>query len=162
MLRQEDSTLSGVVRNLGDGGGLTRFGIAQLKHTNLPPDFYTAAAAVALQEAEQIYKGLYWDRFLGDEIESDDVASCLLSFAINDGTAREVIMLQTLLGVTEDGVMGPVTLQQTNSQNPTFLATRLRAAQYTFYMKLATTRPDIKAELPGLIARATRIYPSLA
>ena len=35
VLRQEDSTLSGVVNNLGDGGGLTRYGIAQTKHEKL-------------------------------------------------------------------------------------------------------------------------------
>lgn len=162
VLRQEDATLSGVVKNLGDGGGLTRYGIAQTKHEALPPDFYVAAPAIALTYAKVIYKGEYWDRFLGDEILSDDVASCLLSFAINDGESREVKMLQVILGVAPDGVMGPQTLTATNAANQAVLASKLRTTQGTFYMNLAQTRPDIARELPGLMARAHRMYPSLA
>jgi lysozyme family protein len=164
VLRQEDSTLSGVVKNLGDGGGLTRYGIAQTKHEALPPDFYVAAPATALTYAKVIYKGEYWDRFLGDEIGSDDVASCLLSFAINDGEAREVIMLQKIVvpAIKPDGVMGPITLAATNAANPALLASTLRTEQGNFYQNLAKTRPDIARELPGLMARAHRMYPSLA
>lgn len=163
VLRQEDATLSGVVKDLGDGGGLTRYGIAQTKHEALPPDFYVAAPAVALTYAKVIYKGEYWDRFLGDDILSDDVASCLLSFSINDGEGREVRMLQQALDMTDiDGVMGPLTLGRTNAANSALLASTLRTEQGEFYQKLALTRPDIAAVLPALMARAHRMYPSLA
>ena len=162
VLQQEDAGLTGKIVNLGDNGGRTRFGIAETKHTNLPADFYTSAPAVALLEAEQIYKGEYWNRFLGDQVQSDDVASCLLSFSINDGEAREVIMLQEILGVTVDGDMGPVTLSRTNSSDATKLAAELRNEQANFYLDLAKRRMDIAAELPGLLARARRVYPSLA
>jgi lysozyme family protein len=164
VLQQEDRGLTGKVVDLGDGGGLTRYGIAQTKHEALPPDFYVAAPATALTYAKVIYKGEYWDRFLGDEIASDEVASCLLSFAINDGEAREVIMLQKIVvpAVKPDGVMGPITLSATNTSIPTVLAARLRQAQADWYQGLALTRPDIARELPGLLARAVRVYPSLA
>ena len=162
VLRQEDSTLSGKVVDLGDGGGLTRYGIAQTKHEALPPDFYVAAPAVALTYAKVIYKGEYWDRFLGDEIASDDVASCLLSFAINDGTSREVKMLQQALDITVDGVMGPQTLARTNDANQALLASTLRTEQGEFYQNLAKTDSVIARDLVGLMARAHRMYPSLA
>ena len=162
VLQQEDRGLTGKVVDLGDGGGLTRYGIAQTKHEALPPDFYVAAPATALTYAKVIYKGEYWDRFLGDEIASDEVASCLLSFAINDGEPREVIMLQKILGLTPDGAMGPITLAATNTSIQPVLAAKLRAAQAAFYQALAPSRPDIARELPGLLARAYRVYPSLA
>lgn len=162
VLQQEDRGLTGKVVDLGDGGGLTRYGIAQTKHEALPPDFYVAAPAPALTYAKVIYKGEYWDRFLGDEIASDDVASCLLSFAINDGDAREVKMLQQLLDVPVDGVMGPRTLAAMNQVYSGTLSSALRGAQAHFYTALAQTRPDIARELPGLLARARRVYPSLA
>ena len=162
VLQQEDRGLTGKVVDLGDGGGLTRYGIAQTKHEALPPDFYVASPATAFTYAKVIYKGEYWDRFLGDEIASDDVASCLLSFSINDGEAREVIMLQKILGLTPDGAMGPITLAATNTSIQPVLAAKLRAAQAAFYQALAPSRPDIARELPGLLARAYRVYPSLA
>ena len=78
-----------------------------------------AAPALALTYAESNLKGEYWDRFLGDELASNGVASCLLSFAINDGDAREVKMLQQVLDLdVVDGVMGPQTLRWTNGANP--------------------------------------------
>lgn len=162
VLQQEDRGLTGKVVDLGDGGGLTRYGIAQTKHEALPPDFYVAAPALALTYAKVIYKGEYWDRFLGDEIASDDVASCLLSFAINDGDAREVKMLQQVLGISVDGVMGPKTLAAANYTAPASLSARLRVSQAEFYINLAKIRPDIARDLQGLLARAHRVYPSLA
>jgi lysozyme family protein len=162
VLQQEDAGLTGKVVDLGDGGGLTRYGIAQNKHEALPPDFYVAAPAVALTYAKVIYKGEYWDRFLGDDIVSDAVASCLLSFAINDGDAREVKMLQQVLGVPVDGVMGPKTLAATNFEAGGLLAEQLRSAQVSFYLTLAKTDPVISRDLVGLLKRANRVYPSLA
>lgn len=162
VMRQEDANLSGVVKDLGDGQGRTRFGIGEKSHPNLDPTFYTKPAIEALADAQVIYKQTYWDRFLGDQIFWDDVASCLLSFSINDGTAREVKMLQACLGVPEDSVMGPVTLQHTNAYNPLILAAALRAAQADWYRKVAAANPNDQQFLNGWLRRAARIYPSLA
>ena len=161
-LRQEDSTLSGKVVNLMDGQGLTRYGIAQHSHPSLPADFYTKAPALALLDAEQIYRGEYWDRFCGDLILDNGVASCLLSFAINDGESREIMMLQRVLGFTQqDGIMGPVTLAATNKMEPVALAAQLRIAQANFYRMLAAKQPTDQRFLAGWIARASRVFPSL-
>ena len=59
VLRQEDSTLSGVVKDLGDGQGLTRFGVGQKSHPELPQTFYTMPAPGALSIAEGVYKQTY-------------------------------------------------------------------------------------------------------
>lgn len=162
VLRQEDSTLSGKVVNLFDGQGLTRFGVGQFSHPNLPADFYTCTTAQALQYAETIYKGQYWDRFLGDLIIDDGVASCLLSFSVNDGTGREIMLLQQVLGFTKtDGVMGPVTLAATNKAGSA-LAAQLRATQANFYQMLVAKQPTDQRFLAGWLKRANLVYPNLS
>jgi lysozyme family protein len=161
VLRQEDSTLSGDVVALNDGQGLTRFGIAQKSHPEVPPDFYTKEPAAALLDAEKIYETTYWNRFQGDHVNSDEVASCLLSFSINDGTSREIKMLQECLGVMVDGAMGPDTLRHTNAYNPTQLSAALRAAQADFYRAVVAAHPERAIYLKGWLKRAARIYPSL-
>jgi lysozyme family protein len=118
--------------------------------------------AGALSVAESGYKQTCWNRFQGDQIADDGVASCLLSFSINDGTFREVVMLQKTLGLTPDGAFGPLTLAAANAAPPQPLAAALRQAQANFYLALAPSRPDIAGELSGLLARAKRVYPSLA
>ena len=162
VLKQEDSTLSGKVVDLGDGQGLTRFGIGQASNPSVRSDFWTMSAAEALPVAENNYRTSYWNRFQGDQIVDDGVASCLLSFSINDGAAREVRMLQDCLNIPIDGIFGPQTLEYTNAFNPGQLAAALRAAQADFYRALAAKNPADERFLAGWLARAARVYPSLS
>jgi lysozyme family protein len=161
-LRIEDSTLSGKVVNLFDGQGNTRYGIGQTANPEMPANFYTCSAAQALPMAEAQYKTKYWDRFSGDQIQDDQVASCLLSFSINDGTRREIMLLQQVLGFTQtDGVMGPVTLAAVNKANPATLVPALRAAQANFYKMLVAKQPTDARFLDGWLHRASLIFPNL-
>jgi lysozyme family protein len=163
VMKQEDSTLSGKIVNLMDGQGRTRYGVAEFSHSSLPADFYTCDSTTALLEAKVIYKGEYWDRFMGDQILDDGVASCLLSFSINDGEGREVMMLQQVLGFnSRDGIMGPITLAATNKMEPVSLAAQLRTAQANFYKMLVAKQPTDARFLDGWLKRAARIFPSLA
>lgn len=157
LLRIEDSTLSGRVVNLGDGQGLTRFGIGQKANPDVPAGFYTAPPLIALSMAQQIYKSTYWDRFKGDNLVDDGVASCLLSFSVNDGTSREVKMLQQILYLTEDGIMGPYTLAAANKAEPVRLAQSLRVVQATWYKAI----PDNEKFIDGWLKRAALVYPNL-
>lgn len=157
VLRIEDSTLSGKTVDLGDGQGLTRFGIGQKSHPELPLFFFQCPTLTALKIAEDTYRQDYWNRFCGDRIADDGVASCLLSFAINDGTSREVKMLQTALDQYADGVLGPVTLAATNRANAKLLAAELREEQAAFYKAI----PNNQQFISGWLRRAALIYPHL-
>lgn len=161
VLQIEDSTLSGKVVNLMDGQGLTRYGIGQHSHPQIRPDFYTCSPMEALMTASSVYKAEYWDRFQGDFIFDDGVASCLLNFSINDGTVREVKMLQECLDLPQDGIMGPITLQATNAFNARILANALRAAQADYYRAVVAKQPTDARFLTGWLRRAGLIYPSL-
>ena len=68
-----------------------------------------AVRALGLGETREIYRARYWDAVAGDELPKGlDLA--VFDFAVNSGPARAVRTLQALLGVAEDGVVGPVTL----------------------------------------------------
>jgi lysozyme family protein len=165
VIEQEDRGLTGVVKNLMDGGGRTRFGITEHFNPGVISSFFTTTdIMLALTYAETIYKKTYWDRFFGDAINSDQVASCLLSFSINDGTSREVKMLQACLGFPAyeiDGIVGPNTLLHVNAFGDIILSAALRAAQVDFYRALVDKQPTDIRFLDGWLKRAARIYPNL-
>lgn len=65
--------------------------------------------ALGRDETRAIYRARYWDVMAGDELPKGlDLA--VFDFAVNSGPARAVRHLQALIGVAEDGVVGPVTL----------------------------------------------------
>lgn len=95
-----------------DPGGATMKGITQAvyddwrKKRGLPTQ---PVRQIAQSEVEAIYRQNYWDVIKGDDLPSGlDLA--LFDYAVNSGPNRAVKHLQAVLGLTQDGVMGPATL----------------------------------------------------
>jgi lysozyme family protein len=127
VLRQEDSTLSGVITNIpSDMGGVTRFGITQASAKGLAAQgFFTAAVPAdrALVMAKAWYTTNYAAPLFLDQIDSQGVATALLSYAVNQegpgGSGRAVKLLQEAVAslgddIVADGVMGPATVAAIN------------------------------------------------
>ena len=162
VLRFEDRLLAGVVKDLHDGGGLTRFGIAQTDHPGLPDDFYTGPLDAALATAEGIYRREYWVPTHAGELRTDELAATLLSFAVNDGAHRAVELLQGVLGLAVDGVVGPATRMAIHSiSDESATAARLREAQAAFYGQIVSHHPEKGVFLTGWLRRALAVYPAL-
>ena len=68
------------------------------------------------EEAARLYRALYWNRCRGDALPPGlDLG--LFDFAVNAGPDRAIKTLQTLLGVSADGIIGPVTLAAISRRN---------------------------------------------
>ena len=129
VLRLEDRTLAGKIENLGDGAGLTRFGLTERDEGEVVPAEYftTMSTADALEAAKQVYYDKYWTPICGTQIASDEVAATLMSFAVNDGVGTAVGLIQGVLGLANPtGHVGPWTLQAISASDPSDLAERLR------------------------------------
>ena len=154
LLNIEDAGLTGCVKNLGDGAGLTRFGItSEFDSTAIPSDYFTKPAADALVDAENVYHAHYWSVIRGDEIEPDDVAASLFAFAVNIGTQHAIEVVQSALNLDPDGKVGPITLIGLASPGA---GDKIRAAMAAHYRA-----HDQGQFLNGLLKRAALVYPSL-
>ena len=114
-----DKCLQAVLRYEGgkvddprDPGGRTAFGITQNTYNgwrsakNLPTqDVFNITQA----EVAAIYKQNYWDKVRGDDLP-DGVDIAVFDFAVNSGVSRAAKYLQSTVGVTQDGVIGPATI----------------------------------------------------
>jgi lysozyme family protein len=103
----------GKVDDPRDPGGRTAFGVTQntynawRKKQNLPiVDVFTISQA----DVAAIYRQEYWDKIRGDDLPSG-VDFAAFDFAVNSGVSKAAKTLQSVVGVTQDGVIGPATIQ---------------------------------------------------
>ena len=105
----------------------------------------------------QFYKVEYWDKFSGDEIRPQDVANELFDTAVNMGTHRAVLFLQTGLNVLNrngalwadlvvDGIFGRATLAALKGHDaletePDILLKILNVLQGAHYIEYMTKSP---------------------
>jgi lysozyme family protein len=158
-MKFEDSTLAGKVVDLDDGAGLTRFGLAQNEHPDLPADYYTMSSPDALTMAEKWYTKDYWVHINGNNIADECLAAALYDYAVNSGTPTAVKALQTLVGATPDGGFGPHTLAAVNAADPTQLADSLRAERAQHDTDVANNHPRDQRFLENWLRRAACIFP---
>lgn len=104
----------------GDAGGWTFAGIAR----NFHPDWPGWARVFAGDRGPEVrdmvrdfYRAHYWEKINGDRIESQPKADRIYDFAVNAGWRTAARYAQRCAAVTEDGVIGPVTLYELNSMS---------------------------------------------
>ena len=93
----------GFVDNPSDPGGATNHGISQRAYPNLDIKNLTA------RDAANIYRRDYWDVCQCEELPWP-ISLYVFDAGVNQGTGKAIRMLQSVLGVKQDGVLGPVTL----------------------------------------------------
>jgi lysozyme family protein len=117
--------------NVNDSGGLTKYGISQKSYPNLDIRNLTK------QQAEEIYKRDYYDVCRIDMIENELLALHVFDMAVNAGIGRSIRMLQRVILVNVDGVIGEQTINTVNAGN---WANAFIQARINYYKQIATGR----------------------
>ncbi len=134
----------GKVDNPRDPVGRTNQGITQAVYDQYRDSKRLPRQDVYLMtnpERDEIYKVRYWDKVGGDKLPLGiDMAA--FDFAVNSGVGRAVREIQHLVGVTEDGVMGPGTLvgvlEYVQTKTPLYMAEAICDDRMAFLQGLKT------------------------
>jgi lysozyme family protein len=138
----------GYVNNPKDPGGETNFGISKRAYPKLDIKNLTQ------DEAKAIYYRDYWRSMQLSHINDELLALHLFDFAVNAGIARAAKMMQSLLGITADGIIGPITITRINKHPmPGRLRNFYIDARKDFYKFIAKKRPALKQFLKGWLKR---------
>lgn len=105
------------------------------------------------QVAEEIYKARFWDRIQGSRISPQYLADIIMDGAVNHGVSRGVKLLQEVLGVYPDGIMGEITLAAIRRANPARLFEAYKQRRVAFYNSLAASNPAYRPFLDGWMNR---------
>ena len=129
----------GFVHHPLDPGGATNLGITRATlaaHRGRP---VSVAAVRALTEAEagEIYRRRYWAAVKADALPAGlDLA--VFDLAVNSGPGRAARLLQRVLDVREDGVIGPETLAAATARDPAATVRALTEERLRFLQRLKT------------------------
>lgn len=123
----------GYVNDPSDPGGETKFGISKRSFPALN------IAALTIDGAKDIYRREYWDRCHCDQMPNG-LDLLLFDAAVNQGVGAAVKMLQRGLNITDDGIVGPATLQHAHDKADSIVSEFVarRAFQYAVNPKVHT------------------------
>lgn len=129
----------GFVQHKDDPGGATNRGItlATYRRFRKSPVSVEDLRAISNEEVWQIYRQFYWDVIRGDDLPSG-IDYAVFDFGVNSGPGRAARFLQRIAGVSQDGVIGPITLAAVRALPPEQLITTLCNERLSFLKRLPT------------------------
>lgn len=101
----------GFVNHPNDPGGMTNLGCTKAVWEEYcgHPVTERVMRSLTPTDVAPLYKRKYWDKVKADELPSG-VDYCVFDAAINSGPGRSIKFLQGVVGVDQDGDIGPKTL----------------------------------------------------
>jgi lysozyme family protein len=173
-MRTSDDIIGRILRREGgyvdhpdDPGGCTKYGItrATLERWRGEEVLCGDVQDLSRAEAREIYRRDYIEAPRFDEIPDDGLQGLVVDCGVNHGTDRATRWLQRALGLTEDGIVGPVTRDALRRTAPLPVYRAILAQRIRFYGAIVSNDPSQLDFLEGWLARATEFldaYPGEA
>jgi len=126
----------GYVNDPNDPGGETKYGISARAFPTLDIKNLTVSGA------RKIYYEHYWLPMKLDHIVNEELKLHLFDMGVNAGIKKAVMLLQTLLNQTVDGVIGNNTLKALINY-PQDIVKDYKIARKAYYDKIITKNPKL-------------------
>jgi lysozyme family protein len=136
----------GFVQDPNDSGGTTKYGIAQVYNPEID------VRTLNWPTAKQIYLDKYW---YGNKCHrmGDRVAVLFFDMCVNPGPLRATKILQTAVGVDDDGKIGPTTLGVLGMSDQNSVCETMCDLRAAHYRRRATADPKNQRYLDGWLNR---------
>jgi lysozyme family protein len=143
----------GYSNSTADAGGETKYGISKRSYP------YLDIKKLTQDQARQIYFVDFWLKGKYESINDENVALKVFDLAVNVGIPQANKLLQralrsTGISITEDGIIGPVTLKAINGADSTDLLAALKSEAAGYYRTIANTNPSQQRFITGWLNRA--------
>lgn len=103
----------------------TKYGISAASYPNLDIKSLTP------EQASQIYRHDFYERYHFDSINSPIITTLIMDAAILQGPFNAITIAQSLVNVTTDGIVGPLTLRALNTCDTILFSRRFTAKRIT-------------------------------
>lgn len=130
----------GFSNHRADPGGATMKGVTQRTYDAWRDDHHQprqSVRSISGDEIGAIYRSRYWNMVRGDDLPAG-VDYAVFDLAVNSGPDRAIRMLQSVVGTSVDGKMGPATLAKVRSKLATAIIADLCRERLEFLRRLTT------------------------
>jgi lysozyme family protein len=129
----------GFVHHPRDPGGATNKGITLATYRAWIDKNGTVSdlKRISADQVARIYRLGYWNAVRGDDLPGG-VDYAVFDYGVNSGPGRAVKALQGILGVKQDGIVGPITLAAAKAADAVETIKRLCDQRMTFLSGLGT------------------------
>lgn len=100
----------------------------------------------------RVIKPMFWDRWKADEINCQAVANILVDWLYNCGSAG-IKTPQRMLGVDQDGIVGPKTLAALNGADQEEFFAAVKSERIKYYSDLVARKPEMRKFFNGWVNR---------
>lgn len=131
----------GEVNDRLDPGGHTNLGVTQTaldRARRHLPDMPASVSQLTRGQAMAIYESLYWAPIHGDELPIG-LALIVFDACVNQGERDAIHFLQSAVGASVDGHIGPKTIEAAILANPKKAICEVGARRMVDYMALSET-----------------------
>ena len=142
-----------------DSGGATNWGIT---HDDLARFLCRSVSVDDVKNisqglATQIYEEFYWDPMDLCDVDDQNVATCIFDTGVNRGISRAVKYAQQVVGTSQDGRMGPITLKAINEMPRARFISDYWKLVFDGYLEIVKNNPSQNVFLNGWKNRANRL-----
>jgi lysozyme family protein len=143
-----------------DSGHATMMGVTQAVYDSycaklgLP---FNPVIDITEQEVFDVYYTLYWLPANLEKIDNDLLALHVFDHGVNAGVRTTVRLLQRLMGVEDDGVIGNFTIKAIKEYNGNIVEDFIKRRKL-FYITLVQNKPQLRIFIKGWIKRVDNCY----
>ncbi|MBT3351065.1 MAG: N-acetylmuramidase [Nitrospinaceae bacterium] len=145
----------------GDTGGMTYAGVSRRWHPKWPGwkiiDKEGSSGPRLAEHVRDFYRAQFWDRMLGDEIKSQEIAESIYDFAVNAGKNVGFKLAQLTVGASPDGAIGPKTVKLLNVETPEIFDMKFAIAKVARYAAICNGDFSQKKFLLGWLNRTMEV-----
>ena len=106
---------------------------------------------------EFIYRREYWNKMKLDDVSSQLIANEMMVFGVNTHPITAIKIAQRIVGVTQDGIIGKVTLSALNGFDEGVFSEMFDVLEKEHYEKIVIARPEKMMYLAGWRNRAVAV-----
>lgn len=140
----------GFVNDPDDAGGATNKGVTIATFRKFYGEDATIEQLKRITDDQwmHIFKVGYWDKYKADDIKDQSIANLCVDWLYNSGITA-IKRVQKIVGVVDDGIVGPKTIEAINTKASRSLFYQIRAARIAFVETIARNKPSQRKFLQG-------------